>query len=143
MAISYNNLDVSHLWKNKRVITKTIDTIVQNHSLKRGDIAIVLCSDDTILSTNKQYLEHDYFTDIITFDYCENGVVSGDLMISLDTVKSNALELDIPYLNELHRIIIHGVLHLVGYKDKEPEQKKVMTQKEDEYLDVLSKLLLK
>ena len=143
MAISYNNLDVSYNWKNKRIINKVIDAIIKDHNKKRGDIAIVLCSDDTILSTNKQYLDHDYFTDIITFDYCEGDLVSGDLMISLDTVNNNAAELKISNLDEIHRIVIHGVLHLVGYKDKEAAEKSLMSAKEDEYLQLLNTLLQK
>jgi rRNA maturation RNase YbeY len=90
------------------------------------------------LEVNKQYLNHDYFTDIITFDYVENDIVSGDIFISCDRVKENAKEFDKTFENELSRIIIHGVLHLLGYKDKVKKDKLLMTQKEDFYLALLS-----
>lgn len=140
MAITYSTLETSYKLKDKRKINKVIDAIIADHGKTRGDIAVVLCSDEVILSTNRQYLEHDYYTDIITFDYCVGGEVSGDLMISVDTVANNAKGLNISPLDEMRRIIFHGVLHLVGYKDKEPEHKTIMTQMEDKYLSYFASL---
>lgn len=102
-----------------------------------GEISYIFVDDNGILEINKQYLDHDYYTDIITFDYSENKLVSGDLFISLDTIQSNADKFNQIYLNELYRVIIHGVLHLCGIKDKSPEERADMEFHEDKYLSVL------
>lgn len=99
-----------------------------------GEISFIFCSDDYLLEINRQYLNHDYYTDIITFDYVENEIISGDIFISIDRVKENASEFKLSFQNELNRIMIHGVLHLIGYKDKEEDEKVLMTTKEDYYL---------
>jgi rRNA maturation RNase YbeY len=99
-----------------------------------GDIALVFCSDDYLLDMNKQYLNHDYYTDIITFDYTENEVVSGDLFISIDRIIDNSNVLNTDYDQELRRVCVHGVLHLCGYKDKTEEEVVLMRSKEDYYL---------
>ena len=91
-----------------------------------------------ILEINREYLDHDYYTDIITFDYTEKNRISGDIFISIDTVKSNADEFEVSYEEELHRIIIHGILHLCGINDKGPGEREIMTQKENEALALLS-----
>lgn len=101
------------------------------------EIALVFCTDDYLLEINQQHLGHDYYTDIVTFDYCWDNHVSGDLFISLDRVKENADEFDKTFNNELHRVIIHGVLHLCGYKDKSDEDETMMRQKEDEALSMI------
>ena len=118
-------------------LPKSINWI--NNTIKKedkitGEISFILCSDDYLLDINRQYLDHNYYTDIITFDYVENGIISGDIFISVDRVKENASEYEVSFQNELNRIVIHGVLHLLGYKDKEADQKKQMTSKEDYYL---------
>jgi rRNA maturation RNase YbeY len=100
-----------------------------------GDISIIFCSDDYLLDINKQYLNHDYYTDIITFDYVEKNVISGDLFISMDRVVENAKQYEIPVLKELYRVVFHGVLHLVGFNDKSKEEKRTMTRKENQYLE--------
>lgn len=100
-----------------------------------GEINIILCHDDYLIDINKQYLNHDYPTDIITFDNSTPEEISGELFISVDMVKENAKRFDTDFLTELHRVIIHGVLHLLGYKDKCDEDQAEMTQKEDFYLD--------
>lgn len=92
-------------------------------------------NDNELLEYNKEYLKHNYYTDIITFDYTEPGVVSGDLLISIDRVRDNASSLSQSFINELHRVCVHGVLHLLGYKDKTPEDQKDMRAKEDFYLN--------
>lgn len=99
-----------------------------------GTITIVLCSDDQLLEVNRQFLQHDYYTDIITFQYADNQQVSGDLMISLDRVIENAKTFKVSTEKELHRVMIHGVLHLCGYKDKRKTDKELMTKKENTYL---------
>ena len=105
---------------------------------KCGDISYIFCSDEKILEINREYLDHDYYTDIITFDYTEKNRISGDIFISIDTVKSNADEFKVSYEEELHRIIIHGILHLCGINDKGPGEREIMTQKENEALVLLS-----
>lgn len=95
-----------------------IADIVTHNNRKCGSISVVFCSDDYILDVNRRYLNHDYYTDIITFDYNEGDIVSGDLVISLDTVRSNSKEFGTSYKQELHRVVFHGVLHLVGFGDR-------------------------
>lgn len=102
-----------------------------------GELNYIFCDDEKILAVNREFLNHDYYTDIITFDYTTPTRVNGDLFISLDTVKSNAEQEGTTYLHELHRIIIHGLLHLTGQADKTPETKAVMTEKEEKALKKL------
>lgn len=106
---------------------------------KTGEIAYILCSDKRILEVNNQYLHHDYYTDIITFDYSEGSIISGDIFISLDTVENNAEEFKVSFDEELKRILIHGILHLCGQEDKTPELRLEMTRKEDLALEMYSK----
>lgn len=101
---------------------------------KCGDIAYIFCSDEKILEVNKAYLQHDYYTDVITFDYTEGDKISGDIFISVDTVRSNAEQFGTDYDEELHRIVIHGVLHLCGINDKGPGEREMMTRHENEAL---------
>lgn len=101
-----------------------------------GDITLILCSDEYLLEMNKEYLDHDYYTDIITFDYTVDNLVSGDLFISYDRVVDNAQQLDLDVQDELHRVCVHGLLHLCGYKDKSEEDEKLMREKENEMLDL-------
>ena len=138
MSIHYCNEDVSTPKMQKRKITGWIKETVISEGKTLGDISFIFCSDNYLLEVNKQYLNHDYFTDIITFDYVENDIISGDIFISCDRVKENASEFKKTFENELSRIIIHGVLHLLGYKDKIKKDKLLMTQKEDFYLTLLS-----
>ena len=107
---------------------------------KIGDINIMFCSDNYILDVNMKYLQHDYFTDIITFDYCEGKVLSGDLFISVDSVRENSIEFGTDFEEELHRVIVHGVLHLIGYDDHTEADKKLMRQKENYYLQMRSQI---
>ena len=138
MSIHYCNQDVSSPRMQKRKITSWIKETIASENKTPGDISFIFCSDDYLLKMNKQYLDHDYFTDIITFDYVENNIISGDIFISCDRVKENAGEYKTGFENELSRIMIHGVLHLLGFKDKNKTDKLLMTQKEDFYLNVLS-----
>lgn len=113
---------------------KWIKNTISKEGSQPCDITFIFCSDDYLLEINRQYLDHDYYTDIITFDYVEGDLISGDIFISVDRVRENAATFGVSFLNELNRIVIHGVLHLLGYKDKEPEEKELMTTKEDTYL---------
>lgn len=99
-----------------------------------GFLNVIFLDDDGLLAINKEYLKHDYYTDVITFDYNDNELVNGEVFISIDRIKENASELNISFNDELHRVIIHGLLHLFGYKDKSAEDKQLMRSKEDYYL---------
>lgn len=123
----------------KQKIKLWIKEVISLYDKKIGEIAFIFVNDEKILELNKQYLKHDYYTDIITFDYSEVNLISGDIFISLDTVKSNSDELNIDYKHELHRILIHGILHLCGQGDKTPELRAIMTEKENMALNLLQK----
>jgi probable rRNA maturation factor len=107
-----------------------------------GDLVFIFCSDDFLLNMNKEYLEHDYFTDIITFDYSENDKVAGEMYISIDRIMDNAKSMEIRLLDEVHRVIIHGVLHLCGYKDKSKKEEVAMRQAEDKALEMRPLLMV-
>ena len=130
------NIELPKLEKQK--LNKWIKDVAAIYNKKTGDLAFVFCNDEKILEMNNLYLQHDYYTDIITFDYTEGDRISGDIFISLDTVKSNSVEFETNFTNELHRIIIHGILHLCGNDDKTPELRKEMTQKENSALELLN-----
>jgi rRNA maturation RNase YbeY len=121
----------------KQKLNRWIKEIAADYGKKTGDIAYIFCTDERILEMNKQYLDHDYYTDIITFDYTEGNTISGDIFISLDTVKSNSEEFGTGFEDELHRILIHGVLHLCGQDDKTPLLRAEMTEKENRALEKL------
>ena len=137
MAIHFHNEDVTTSF-NKTTISDWLNNCIQDLDYKTGEISIIFCSDDYLLDINKKYLNHDYFTDIITFNYNEKNTIIGDLFISVDRVKENAKELKVDFNNELFRVIIHGVLHLCGYNDKTQDQQKEIRTKEDEYLALIT-----
>ena len=110
--------------------------VAESEVKKIGDISIIFCSDNFILDVNIKYLGHDYFTDIITFDYCEGNKLSGDLFISVDSVRENASIYGTEFSDELNRVIVHGILHLIGYDDHSDEDIKDMRAKEDYYLNL-------
>ena len=118
----------------KRETSEWIKAVAASYGKRVGEIAYIFCSDEKILEVNRQYLEHDYYTDIITFDYTEGNRISGDLFISLDTVRTNAEQFDQPYERELYRVIIHGVLHLCGINDKGPGEREIMEEAENKAL---------
>ena len=120
----------------KRKIASWIKVVAQKYGKKIGEIAYIFCDDEKILEVNKQYLQHDYYTDIITFDYSEKDTLSGDIFVSLDTVKSNSEQYNTLYINELYRVIIHGILHLCGQNDKTLKEEKRMREKEEEALEM-------
>lgn len=120
----------------KRETTAWIKAVAETYGKKVSEIAYIFCSDEKILEVNRQYLQHDYYTDIITFDYCEGKKLSGDLFISLDTVRTNAEQFDAPYETELYRVIIHGILHLCGINDKGPGEREIMEAAENKALEM-------
>ena len=132
--ISYHTDDFKMPCFPKRKISTWIKQTAAQYQCKTGDISYVFCSDKKIRELNNEYLSHDYFTDIITFDYTENGLIAGDIFISVDTVHSNAIKYGVPFGNELYRVIIHGILHLCGKKDKTTAARKAMNQCENEAL---------
>jgi len=134
MAIFYEAKDISFPKIKRRETTRWIKQVIEHFHKKLGVITYVFCSDEEILRINRQYLNHDYYTDIITFDYSEGDKLSGDLFISLETVKTNSEKYKTNFIEELHRVMIHGILHLCGYEDDTPKEKKVMRLKEDEAL---------
>ena len=123
----------------KRETTAWIKAVAASYGKKIGEIAYIFCSDEKILEVNRQYLQHDYYTDIITFDYCEGNRLSGDLFISLDTVRTNADQFaGGDYRRELHRVIIHGILHLCGINDKGPGEREIMEEAENKALGLIT-----
>lgn len=138
--IRYFCEDIRFTYKNKLANNRWLKMVAGSEIRKIGDINVIFCSDNYILDVNMKYLQHDYFTDIITFDYCEGTVLSGDLFISVDSVRENSIEFGTDFEEELHRVIVHGVLHLIGYDDHTDEDKKMMRQKENYYLQMRSQI---
>ncbi len=130
----YENIDSFNL--NSKV-DKWIENTVQNENNRVGEINVIFCSDEHLLTMNIEHLKHDFYTDIITFDYSDKDIVSGDLFISKERVEDNANKFKESFEKEIHRVIIHGVLHLLGYNDKTEEEQKQMREKENFYLDKL------
>lgn len=130
--------DTSFDIKGKLLLRKWIKTVITAYKSVQGEISIIFCSDSYLLEINKKYLGHDYYTDIITFDYCEQNRISGDLFISVDTVKANAEFYNVAFHDELHRVIIHGVLHLLKEDDMTPTQQQQMRVAEERTLAILA-----
>jgi rRNA maturation RNase YbeY len=139
--ISYYNEDTTFFFKGKNLNNRWLRMVAGSEVRKIGDISIIFCSDNYILDVNMRYLQHDYFTDIITFDYCEGDKLSGDLFISVDSVRENALFYGTEFADELNRVIVHGLLHLIGYDDHTEEEQKTMREKEDYYLSLRANLI--
>lgn len=136
--ITYNTDGVKMPKIKKRENTAWVKAVAAGYGKKVGEIAYIFVDDEKILEVNRQYLQHDYYTDIITFDYTEGNVISGDLFISLDTVKTNAELVGAAYEQELDRVIIHGILHLCGINDKGPGERAVMEAAENQALALRS-----
>lgn len=132
--IYYQSEDIKMPKIAKRKVSAWVKEVAKRHGYKVGDISYIFCSDEKILEVNRQYLQHDYYTDIITFDYTEERVISGDLFISLDTVRTNAEQFNVSYESEFYRVVIHGILHLCGINDKGPGEREVMEAHENESL---------
>ena len=135
--ITYNIENVKMPALRKRETNDWIRAVAAKYGKKVGEVAYIFCDDAKILEVNRQYLQHDYYTDIITFDYCEGDTLHGDIFVSLDTVRSNAHEFGTTFDNELHRILIHGILHLCGQNDKTLADSAEMTRKENDALAIL------
>ena len=116
-------------------ISRWLNDVAFGYGCRIGNLVYQFCGDEEILRTNREFLNHDYYTDIITFDYTVGDKIGGDILISLDTVASNARQLGVPYENELLRVIVHGVLHLCGFKDKSPEERAQMEAAENKALN--------
>ena len=134
--ITYSTENVKFPNIKRRETTAWIRRVAATYGKKVGEVGYLFCDDEHILEVNHEYLQHDYYTDIITFDYCEDDVLNGDIVISLDTVRSNAELFGKPYEEELHRVIIHGILHLCGINDKGPGEREQMEAAEDKALKV-------
>lgn len=123
---------------NQRQITRWIKSVAADYGFAIGNITYIFCSDEQELEINRKFLGHDYYTDVITFDYSTASTLNGDIFISLDTVRSNAEMVGATFGHELHRILIHGILHLTGQGDKTPETKAEMTEKENKALQKIT-----
>lgn len=138
MGINYFTEQIEFTPSNWQEIRKWITEVIEDKSFNLGTINYIFCSDEHLLSINQQYLDHDTYTDIITFDYTVGKVLSGDIFISIDRIKENASLYNTTFEHELHRVIIHGILHLTGQKDKTDSQSKEMRSQEDHYLSKLT-----
>ncbi len=132
--ISYDSENIKCPAIKRRAVSAWIRAVAAAHGRRVGDIGYLFVDDEKILEVNNEYLGHDYYTDIITFDYCEGDRISGDMVISLDTVRTNAEQFGKSYDEELHRVIIHGILHLCGINDKGPGEREVMEAEENKAL---------
>jgi rRNA maturation RNase YbeY len=138
MAVSFHllQLETQILDGEKRKLSRWIKQIIEKHHRKTGDVSVILTNEKDLLALNKKHLQHNFHTDIITFDYNEGILISGDLFISLDRIKDNAKLYNVTTKQELFRVIIHGVLHLLGFKDKTKTEQQEMRNKEDEALSL-------
>lgn len=134
--IQYFYEDTDFVFRGKTLNSKWLRLVAESEIKRIGSISVIFCSDNYILDVNQKYLQHDYFTDIITFDYCEGDRLSGDLFISVDSVKENSIEYGTEFEDELNRVIVHGLLHLTGYDDHTDEDISVMRSKENYYLSL-------
>ena len=139
MPIYFHKEDASITLKKIKVIKRWLEDVVSFYNKKMGVINVVFCSDEFLLKINKEYLNHNYLTDIITFNFCEKNEISGDLFISIDRVKDFSKTNKLTFVNELHRVIVHGVLHLCGFNDKSIKEKQKMRKLENFFLEKLNK----
>ena len=138
--ISYSVEGVKRPNFPRRLTSAWIRRVAELHGKQVGNIAYLFCTEDRMLDTNRTYLQHDYYTDIITFDYSEGDTISGDIIISLETVRTNATQFGTTYPDELRRVIIHGILHLCGIDDKAPGARAIMERHENEALALLREM---
>ncbi len=131
MAVSFQNQEIEFKLLEKAKIKSWIKTVIESEKKKQGEINFVFTTDEEILKTNIQFLKHNTYTDIITFDYCEEKIINGDVIISIERVKENAEKFNTDFETELKRVIIHGILHLCGYKDKSEKDVTLMRRKEN------------
>ena len=133
-CISFHNEDVKYLLRKKRNIKTWLSAVAQEEGKKIEEVSYIFCSDDFLVCVNEQYLRASYFTDVITFDYCKEDTISGDIFISVDRVKENAKLYEQSFFSEMLRVILHGILHLCGHKDKTKKEEAKMRETEDYYL---------
>lgn len=138
MPITFHSDEIEFPNIDKGKVSEWIRKVASKYNKKIGELSYLFCNDEKILEVNLQYLQHDFYTDIITFDYSEKDKISGDIYISLDTVKTNSQLFNTEFSNELHRVIIHGVLHLCGVNDLTDEQEMEMRAAEEEALILLN-----
>ena len=137
MAIHFFNEDIEYKLPDQKATIKWVDAMLINEGYSAENINYVVCSDDHLLQINKEYLDHDTYTDIVTFDNSENAKeIEADIFISIDRIRENAIKLSRPEDEELHRVIIHGLLHIMGYSDKTDQNKQAMREKEDACLSL-------
>ncbi len=137
MPISFSVENVAMPDIDNRKVVDWVYRVAARYGKRCGDIAYIFCNDERILEVNRAFLQHDYYTDIITFDYCTDNTISGDLFISLDTVMTNSHLVGEPYEKELYRVIIHGILHLCGINDKGEGEREIMERHENEALELI------
>ena len=134
--ISYFFEDTDFIFKGKALNNRWLKIVAESEIRRLGQISIIFCSDNYILDINQRFLQHEYFTDSITFDYCEGDRLSGDLFISVDSVRENSIEYGSSFNDELNRVMVHGILHLIGYDDHTDEDIRQMRSKENYYLSL-------
>ncbi|MAR39998.1 MAG: rRNA maturation RNase YbeY [Flavobacteriales bacterium] len=134
--INFHN-EIEFVLQNQQELRRWIKKVITSENKEMGEINYIFCSDEYLLERNIKYLDHDTLTDIITFNYCKGQIITSDIMISIDRVKENSTIFDNSFSEELHRVMIHGILHLIGYDDKTEKEKKLMREKENFYLKKL------
>ena len=141
--IRFLNEDHPFRITNKLILKRWLNEVIASFGFSTGDIQIIFCTDAYLLDVNRKYLSHDYFTDIITFDDSSEGKLNGDLLISIDRVKENAIEFGVSFDEELNRVIVHGILHLIGFKDKSNKDRQKMREAENKALIMLNSLIVR
>lgn len=136
MSINFFNEGIKLKLADKRILKKWVSYIIEEEKGKLGEINFIFSSDEYVKEINEKYLHHNYYTDIITFNYNENGTLNGDIFISVDTVRDNAIKYHVSFENEIKRVIIHGVLHLLGYDDVNKNLKSQIRKKENYAIDI-------
>ena len=137
MPVFFHNEDVDFPFHQKNKKKRWLKDVIEHLDFKLGNINVIFCSDDYLLSLNKKHLNHNYYTDVITFNYCSNKTISGDIFVSVDRVRAFSIDTNTPFLSEINRVIVHGVLHLCGFDDKKPDEILKMRKLEDLYLTKL------
>lgn len=139
MSVYFHNEENTYVLLRKKPIKAWLKDVINLNDKLLGTINIIFCNDKYLLEVNKKHLQHDYYTDIITFNFCNNNTISGDLFISIERIKDNSKNNNLLFVNELHRVIVHGVLHLCGFNDKTKTEEEKMRQLEDHFLKILNR----
>lgn len=142
MDITFDVEDINFVFEFEQLFQQWFQQIEQIEKIDIDTVSYIFCSDDYLLDINNEYLKHDYYTDVITFNYNEDDLLSGDVFISVDRVKENAVEYNVPFEIELARVVIHGLLHLVGYDDKTDDLRALMRDKENQYINLIENKIL-